>query len=137
MLKNTKMSQTDIANQYSISQNMVSLINKGDNWHFDNEKYPLRSRNYIGKKHYYCIICGKEITHKAKYCEKCAHELQRKVNRPSREQLKQEVRTNSFADLGRKYNVAANTIKKWCRGYDLPYRSQDIKKYSNKEWDNI
>lgn len=75
LLKNTKISQTDIANQYNISQNMVSLINKGDNWHFDNEKYPLRSRNYIGKKHYYCIICGKEITKKAKYCEECAHKL--------------------------------------------------------------
>lgn len=66
----------------------------------------------MGVRHYYCANCGKEITKKAKYCIECAHKLQQKGEHPSKEQLKQEIKTNSFADLGRKYNVAANTIKK-------------------------
>lgn len=30
-----------------------------------------------------------------------------------------------------------NAIKKWCIKYQLPSKKSEIKKYSDKEWNNI
>ena len=49
-------------------------------------------------------------------------------NRPNKEVLWEEVCNNSFTALGKKYQVDGNTIKKWCKYYNLPYKKKDIKK---------
>lgn len=61
----------------------------------------------------------------------------RKVERPSREELKNEIRTTSFLQLSYKYKVSDNAIKKWCDYYNLPRRKRDINKISNEDWINI
>lgn len=54
---------------------------------------------------------------------------QRKVkNRPSKEKLWEEVCSDSFSELGRKYGVSDKSITKWCKMYNLPYRKKDINK---------
>ena len=30
-----------------------------------------------------------------------------------------------------------NTIRKWCKIVNLPYRTTDIKQYTNEEWEKI
>lgn len=83
-------------------------------------------------------VCGKPIDKDATRCIACAHLLQRKVNnRPDREELKQMIWTMTFADIGRKYDVNANTIRKWCKAVDLPTRKKDIETYSQEEWNLI
>lgn len=84
-----------------------------------------------------CPICGsiKEAT--AKFCVDCSHIKSRKVERPNRNVLKEEIRTIPFTILGKKYGVSDNAIRKWCKSYDLPYKSSDIKSYSDKEWSLI
>lgn len=53
---------------------------------------------------------------------------QRKINnRPSKEQLFTEINEMSFVNVGKKYGVTDNTIRKWCKFYKLPYRKKDIK----------
>lgn len=42
----------------------------------------------------------------------------RKVQRPSYEQLLQDVRTMSFLAIGRKYGVSDNAVRKWIRWYE-------------------
>lgn len=62
----------------------------------------------------------------------------RKVkDRPSRERLKEEIRSNSFLTLGKKYGVSDNAIRKWCKAYELPYKKRNIDQYSDEEWDKI
>lgn len=54
---------------------------------------------------------------------------QRKVvNRPSKELLLNEINEMTFVDVGKKYGVTDNTIRKWCKNYKIPYRKKDIKK---------
>lgn len=54
---------------------------------------------------------------------------QRKViNRPSKEQLLIEIKEMSFVDVGKKYGVTDNTIRKWCKNYKIPFRKKDMKK---------
>lgn len=43
----------------------------------------------------------------------------RKVERPSKEILEQEILTESFSALGRKYGVSDNAVRKWCKYYNI------------------
>jgi len=81
-----------------------------------------------------CKCCGKEIGNSSTYCIECGHIIERKVERPSREVLKEEIRTNSFLALSKKYGVSDNTIRKWCKYYKLPYKVTEIKKISDEDW---
>ena len=85
----------------------------------------------------YCIRCGKAVSSKAQYCPECASFMQRKVERPSREQLKELIRHTSFLQIGRQYGVADNTIRKWCKAYGLPHKVTEINLISDEDWKKI
>lgn len=97
-----------------------------------------KNRKILKKKNY-CMDCGKQISLEAIRCASCAAKKQvRKVeNRPTREQLKNMIRTLSFLEIGRKYEVSDNTIRKWCDGYSLPRKKTDINNYSDLQWSKI
>ena len=42
-----------------------------------------------------------------------------------------------FTQIGIKYGVSDNAIRKWCKSYELPFRVLEIKKISDKDWENI
>lgn len=88
-----------------------------------------------------CQKCGKviKIDTKTKMCRDCYNlYFNRKVeNRPSREELKELLRKESFIYIGHKYGVSDNAIRKWCDAYNLPRKKRDIKQYTDEEWENI
>lgn len=47
------------------------------------------------------------------------------------------IRDTSFEQIGRKYGVTGNTIKKWCDDYNLPRLKSVINALSNENWDKI
>lgn len=134
LLKNTNISQQNIAKQFQISQNNVSLINRGVLWGNSFENYPIRKSIKIEKRKNYCKICKSETKGYSDICYKCAVMLQRKVNRPNKEELKKEIRENSFLCLSEKYGVTDNAIRKWCKSYNLPFRQKEIKRFTDEEW---
>ena len=89
------------------------------------------------KRHYFCNSCGREIKKNSVFCIECAQKQRRKVERPSRERLKKEIRENSFLALSQYYKVSDNAIRKWCIYYNLPYKLKELKKYSDEEWKKI
>ena len=79
-------------------------------------------------KQKFCLLCGKAINHNATYCPECGHLIQRKVERPDANTLKEEIiKLKGFAAVGRKYGVSDSTIKKWCKGYGLSTYAKDYK----------
>ena len=85
-----------------------------------------------------CQICGIQIKDKAsKYCIPCGHKIQQKCERPSREEFKKMIRTETFVSIAEKFGVSDKAISKWCVAYNLPARKTDIKKYSDAEWDKL
>ena len=44
---------------------------------------------------------------------------------------------NTFLQIGKKFNVSDNTVRKWCDSYGLPRRVSDIKGYTDEEWEKI
>ena len=55
----------------------------------------------------------------------------------TREELKNMIRTMPFTQIGNKYNVTDNAIRKWCEKFNLPKRKSDINKYSDLDWSKI
>lgn len=127
-LKNTQMKHKEIAEKWNVSTEMVQGINTGRYWYQDNVEYPLQKRKVVIKE-FYCEKCGKEITRQAKLCVECAQIASRKVERPSKEELFKELTENqgNFTKVGNNHNVTDNTIRKWCKAYDLPFHSKDYK----------
>lgn len=86
-----------------------------------------------------CIDCGKVISSKAIRCSKCEYEYRKnnQVERITREELKDLIRNNSFVEIGKRYNVSDNAIRKWCDKYNLPRKSSEIKQFTDEEWSKI
>lgn len=149
LLLNTELNQTEIGNKFGVSQVTISQINRGLIWVNDELKYPLRERKYITNKRKtkekienninlnYCMDCGIIISGSALRCKKCYELTRRKTERPSREELKQLIRTTPFTTIAKQFNVSDNAIRKWCDTYNLPRKSSEIKKYSDEEWEKI
>ena len=81
--------------------------------------------------------CGKEYEpkdRKTKYCSKeCAMLASRKVQRPSKAELKALLLQFSMTDIARIYGVTDNAIRRWCEMYKLPQRLKGIKALREKE----
>ena len=87
-----------------------------------------------------CPICKKHFMPKYKqiYCsQECVHKSQQHSNRPSRKDLKELIRTKSFLSIGDLYGVSDNTIRKWCKAMNLPFKKTIIQQYSDIDWELI
>ena len=92
---------------------------------------------YVPREERPCLICGK-MTKNSKYCsQQCLKIAQRKTKRATKEELKEMIRSMSFLKIAKMYDVSDNTIRKWCTYYGLPFKTEDIKSYSDEEWSNI
>ena len=102
---------------------------------FDN-RHNLKNEN---NKQIYCKKCGAEFTiySKSGLCSKCKSFQSRRVERPSREELKNLIRNFSFLEIGRIYKVSDASIRKWCKAEGLPTKKTEIKNFSDEDWINI
>lgn len=137
-LKNTKLKIYEIAKLYNVSSAAISDINLGRTWTDKTISYPIRERTKKqSEKTNKCVLCGELINDNSTYCVKCGHKKLQRCERPSREELKNLIRTKSFCEIGRIFGVTDNAIRKWCDSYSLPRRVLEIKQISDEEWKKI
>jgi group I intron endonuclease len=125
-LTNTDMLHKDIARKWNMSTEMVQGINTGRYWRH-NADYPLQKQQIVKS---YCEKCGKEITKGSKLCFDCNHFLQMlNSNKPDKEVLIKDLYNSqgNFTRIGNKYGVSDNEVRKWCKKYEIPYKSSDYK----------
>lgn len=82
----------------------------------------------------YCVDCGKVISNRSQRCKSCASKFRQPNKGPSREILKNLIRNKPFTKIGEQFEVSDNAVRKWCKAYNLPYKSTEIKKISDEEW---
>lgn len=136
-LKNTSKTNSIIANQFGVSENTICGINTGYYWKDDSIDYPIRKNGLSEKEKaekkakLVCSKCGKALARPSKtgLCQICASMTNRKVERPSKEELYSFLIINqgNFALAGRQYGVTDNSVRKWCKSYNLPYSSKDYR----------
>lgn len=90
----------------------------------------------------FCVDCGQEITRGAIRCKHCNSTYLSKIREErdvkiSRGELKSMIRTRPFTSIAKDFGVSDNAIRKWCDKYNLPRTKKEIKKYTDKEWENI
>ena len=124
-----------IADENHTTLYVVKSISRGDTQKQTDLIYPLRGNNWS----FYCEKCGEKISSGHKYCKSCASQMRGEkqrngVKKPTKEELQQLVYNNTFADLGKQFNVDRSTISKWLKAYGLPYNKKDIKNFSKEEW---
>lgn len=70
-----------------------------------------------------CSICKNNFKPKVsdqKFCSSiCSHKSTRKIERPSKEKLAEEISNNSWVMLGKKYGVSDKAVRKWAISYGL------------------
>ena len=102
----------------------------------DRQKYRVDTINTtyahkeIPKKH--CQDCGSIVAsdNQSGYCLACQAKKRRVIeNRPSKEELLKELQNSNFVQVGNKYGVSDNAIRKWCKAYGLPHTIKEIKNY--------
>ena len=87
---------------------------------------PVQKRKQYKK---ICPLCNiNEISKNSKMCWDCRCKERRK-NIPPKEELEKLIYTTSFVKIGKKYNVSDNSVRKWCKGYGLPFRYGELHKY--------
>ena len=133
LLEYSSLTQRDIAKMFQVGEDTISEINQGKTRVQVGVSYPIRKR--IVKN--ICPICGAKKDRQAKLCLSCANKERQTVERPDRDTLKAEIRNKSFVELGNKYGVTDNAIKRWCKAYNLPCLRKDIKAMSDEEWENV
>lgn len=62
--------------------------------------------------------CGGSKWKTSKSCVDCSKKLQRKVERPSLEQILKDIKETNYVLTGKKYGVSDNTIRKWIKKYN-------------------
>ena len=67
-----------------------------------------------------CKKCDKLLScKKSTYCNKCIHIVKRKVERPSYEELLEQINNKvTKVELGKKYGVSDRTIGDWIKNYE-------------------
>lgn len=73
-------------------------------------------RNQKKEKQSHKCDCGQEIGKGSKNCLNCSSVKNRKVkDRPSKEELLKMVKETSFVEVGRRFGVSDNAIRKWLK----------------------
>jgi hypothetical protein len=111
---------------------LILLINEGIKPYIDyaKEKYgknyvelydnvnERNTKNKILKKSKLCLKCGKPAYNK--YCSgECYNMSRQKVVRPSKKELVNILKNNSFVSAGKQFGVSDNAIRKWCKRYEI------------------
>jgi len=136
LLSQNQLTMKEIAKIYDVSYSLISLINSGEMWYDDRVSYPIRPAIKTKEKNT-CLICGKVIDRRSKYCLSC-YKLKNSINsKINKNELKKMIREKSLAEVSRYYKVHVRTLKRWCEKFNLPSTKTEINSYSEEDWEKI
>lgn len=121
------------AKDYELNHVLANKLN----YTFDNNHLFENRKQKPEKEHNHCVDCGVVIWDSSIRCCACAHKRQQRAERPTREELKDMIRTKPFVHIAKEYGVSDKAIVKWCISMNLPSKKSDIKLISDEDWIKI
>ena len=86
---------------------------------YDNYTYVIKKRKKIT-----CPQCGGLMDKRSKLCIKChCSKLNVNSQKPNKEILLNQLKENNLYNVAKFYNVSDTTIRKWCKKFEINYRS--------------
>lgn len=79
-----------------------------------------------------CQVCGSPSSKGALLCIDCYNKSRAK-DIPPKEILEEDLKHLPVLQIGLKYSVSDNAVRKWCKKYNLPYTKKDIKIWASGE----
>lgn len=78
-----------------------------------------------------CPICNRNYKYiESEKCIECLNKNKSK-NIPPKEILENYINKKiPFTQIGKEFGVTDNAVRKWCKKYNLPFRTSDIKKFA-------
>lgn len=70
---------------------------------------------YMRKKTDKCSDCGSLIGRRSKRCSECSHRQQRKTIRPTKDELKEMLKKETWTAIGKRFGVSDNAVRKWAK----------------------
>lgn len=111
-----------------LAQNVLSFYERMSDEELYNSSQKGQSKNY-------CQTCGCKISIGATQCLSCRNKERSRT--PEREELKSLIRKFPFTQIGKKFGVTDNAVRKWCDNYGLPRKKGDINQISEEEWEKL
>lgn len=68
-----------------------------------------------------CPHCGEDKRIASKACYRCVRFSKSNIQKPTKEQLQQDLLTMNLTKIGKKYMVAHTTISRWTQSYELNF----------------
>lgn len=66
-----------------------------------------------------CPRCNKKVSSKNSLCMTCSSFLQRRCERPSKEELEKMILDIPMTKIGKMFGVSDNAVRKWCKSYGI------------------
>lgn len=113
--------ETESIRVVNSNENLILLC---PNCHWEHD-YALKSVELKRRK---TCQCGNKKDKYSTLCRKCENGRRkdsieyRKVLRPSAEVLSNLVKSTSMIQIGKKFGVTDNTIRKWCKSYGINFK---------------
>lgn len=104
-----------------------------------------RNNNQLSNLRILCPNChsqtdtfaGKNIKYDSVKKERKRPTSQDDIIKPTRDELKRDIRILGFKYVRNKYHVGDNKLRQWCEEYGLPKYKDDIYAISDEDWINI
>lgn len=99
----------------------------------ESKKIDKESNSEKDKEPRICPVCGEKFYPKNKIQKYCSQECAHKGNGSKRptvfELIEKFKELKSFVRVGNYYGVSDNAVRKWCKLYNLPIKSSEMKEY--------
>lgn len=153
-LKTSNDNSDMIGDEFGVSGRTIREINSGNACRREGEEYPIRlplsshpnfdlSSKLNGVPHnickdgqilYQCPKCHKfNVVTVGKLCVNCAHDAQRRADRPEPLELARMITEIGFRNVGVKYGVSDKSVVKWCKNYNIPHTRKELEKWYRQQ----